>query len=138
MLGEFLQNESKQLSESLTLQASKYMQSVWRVAGEPKEDLNDVIEKNKLDYELMQRWIKFVSRPPRYYPYLKDWQAMMAKGGTATEAKKLADGFQSLLQDVCESIETPSCALADGIFVRLSAGHSSTSPIPSKRSDRSP
>jgi Protein of unknown function (DUF1553) len=76
------------------------MQAVWRVGGEPKEDLNDVIEKNKLDYELMQRWIRFLARPPRYYPYLKDWQAMMQKGGTAAEAKKLADDFQSLLLDV--------------------------------------
>ncbi len=100
LLGEFLQNETRQLSESLTLQASKYMQSVWRVTGEPKEDLNDVIEKNKLDYELMQRWIKFLARPPRYYPYLKDWQAMMQKGGTAAEAKKLGDEFQTLLMDV--------------------------------------
>jgi hypothetical protein len=71
LLGEFLQNEGRQLSEGLTLQASKYMQSVWRVGGEPKEDLNDVIEKNKLDYELIQRWIKFLAKPPRYYPYLK-------------------------------------------------------------------
>ncbi len=100
LLGEFLQNEGKQLSEGLTLQASKYMQAVWRVGGEPKEDLNDVIEKNKLDFELMQRWIKFLARPPRYYPYLKDWQAMMQKGGTAPEAKKLADDFQTLLLDV--------------------------------------
>jgi hypothetical protein len=99
-LGEVLQTEGKQLSEGLTLQASKYMQAVWRVGGEPKEDLNDVIEKNKLDYELMQRWIRFLARPPRYYPYLKDWQAMMQKGGTAQEAKKLADEFQTLLQDV--------------------------------------
>ena len=99
-LGEFLQTEGKQLSESLTLQTSKYMQAVWRVAGEPKEDLNEVIDKNKLDFELMQRWIKFLARPPRYYPYLKDWQAMMQKGGTAQEAKKLADEFQTLLQDV--------------------------------------
>jgi len=100
LLGEFLQNETRQLSESLTLQASKYMQSVWRVTGEPKEDLNDVIEKNKLDYELTQRWIKFLARPPRYYPYLKDWQAMMQKGGTPAEAKKLGDEFQTLLMDV--------------------------------------
>jgi len=100
LLGEFLQNEGRQLSEGLTLQASKYMQSVWRVGGEPKEDLNDVIEKNKLDYELIQRWIKFLAKPPRYYPYLKDWQAMMQKGGTAAEAKKLGDEFQTLLLDV--------------------------------------
>ena len=99
-LGEFLQTEGKQLSESLTLQTSKYMQAVWRVGGEPKEDLNEVIEKNKLDYELMQRWTRFLARPPRYYPYLKDWQAMMQKGGTAPEAKKLADAFQTLLLDV--------------------------------------
>jgi hypothetical protein len=76
------------------------MHAVWRVGGEPREDLNDAIEKSKLDYELMQRWIKFLGRPPRYYPYLKDWQAMMQKGGTAAEAKKLADDFQTLLLDV--------------------------------------
>ena len=100
LLGEFLQNEGRQLSEGLTLQASKYMQAIWRVTGEPKEELNDVIEKNKLDYELTQRWVRFLARPPRYYPFLKDWQAMMQKGGTAAEAKKLADDFQTLLLDV--------------------------------------
>ena len=100
MMGEFMQNEGKQLAESLVLQASKYMQAVWSVKGEPKTDLNDAIEKNKLDYELMQRWIRFLERPPRHYPFLKDWQAMMAKGGTAVEAKKLADDFQTLLLDV--------------------------------------
>jgi mono/diheme cytochrome c family protein len=100
MMSEFMQAESRLLSESLTLQASKYMQAVWRVQGEPKEDLNDVIEKNKLDFELMQRWMRFLVRPPLYYPYLKDWQAMMQKGGTAAEAKKLADDFQTLLLDV--------------------------------------
>ena len=100
LLGEFLQNEGSRLSEGLTLQAAKYMQAFWRVAGEPREDLNDAIEKNKLDYELMQRWMKFLARPPRYYPYLKDWQSMMQKGGTAAEAKKLAEDFQTLLLDV--------------------------------------
>src|SRR5262245_35361662 len=100
LLQEFLRTEGDQLAESLSVQASKYMQAAWRVGGEPKEDLNDVIEKNKLDYELMQRWIRFLARPPRHYPYLKDWQAMMQKGGTAAGAKKLADEFQTLLLDV--------------------------------------
>ena len=100
LLQEVLRTEGSQLSESLSLQASKYMQAAWRVGGEPKEDLNDVIDKNKLDYELFQRWIRFLARPPRHYPYLKDWQSMMQKGGTAAEAKKLADEFQTLLLDV--------------------------------------
>ncbi len=104
MMGEFMQTEGKQLSQSLVLQASKYMQAVWRVKGESKADLLETIEKNKLDYELMQRWMRFLERPPRHYPFLKDWQALMqkepAKGGTAAEAKKLADDFQTLLLDV--------------------------------------
>jgi len=100
LMGEVIQTENRQLSESLTLQASKYMQAVWRVQGEPKEELDDVIDKNKLDYELMQRWMRFLAKPPRHYPYLKDWQAMMKRGGTAPEAKKLADDFQVLLLDV--------------------------------------
>lgn len=101
MMGEFMQTEGKQLSESLVLQASKYMQAVWSVKGEQKVDLNDAIERNKLDYELMQRWLRFLERPPRHYPFLKDWQALMARGGgTAVEAKKLADEFQTLLLDI--------------------------------------
>ncbi len=81
--------EGKQLAESLTLQAAKYMQAVWSVKGEPKTDLIDAVERNKLDYELMQRWLRFLERTPRHYPFLKDWQAMMAKGGTAAEARGL-------------------------------------------------
>ncbi|MFN7928042.1 MAG: PSD1 and planctomycete cytochrome C domain-containing protein [Blastocatellia bacterium] len=100
MMGEFMQTESKQLAESLVLQASKYMQAVWSVKGEPKTELVDAIERNKLDYELMQRWMRFLERPPRHYPFLKDWQAMIQKGGTAAEAKKLADDFQTLLLDL--------------------------------------
>src|SRR5262249_35909589 len=36
----------------------------------------------------------------RFYPYLKDWQAMIKKGGTARDAKKLADEFQALVLEV--------------------------------------
>lgn len=100
MMGEFMQTESKQLAESLALQASKYMKAVWSVKGEPKADLDEAIERHKLDYELMQRWIRFLERPPRHYPFLKEWQAMMEKGGPAAEAEKLAEEFQSLLLDV--------------------------------------
>jgi hypothetical protein len=98
--GEFLADESKRLSESLALQISKYMQAAWRIMGEPKEELSKVVDSNKLDYELMERYLHFLARPPRHYPYLKEWQAMIEKGGTAAEAKKLADQFQSLVQDV--------------------------------------
>jgi Protein of unknown function (DUF1549)/Protein of unknown function (DUF1553)/Planctomycete cytochrome C len=97
MLGEFLRVEAEQLAATLAFQAAKYMQATWQVQGEPKRDKAEVLEKEKLDYELFDRWLDFVQRPPTYYPFLNDWQAMVAKGGTAKEAETLATAFQDLL-----------------------------------------
>ena len=59
-----------------------------------------VVDAEKLDYELFDRWLKFLAKPPRFYPYLTSWQEMIKGGGSAAEAKKLADEFQALLLDV--------------------------------------
>jgi mono/diheme cytochrome c family protein len=100
LLDEFQKTESTQLAETLALQASKYMAAAWKVTGEPKEEIAKVVDAEKLDYELFDRWIKFLAKPPRFYPYLKGWQEMIKSGGSAAEAKKLADEFQALLLDV--------------------------------------
>ncbi len=100
LLADFLSTESTQLGESLSLQASKYMLAAWKISGEPKEDVAKVIDESKVDPELLERWIKFLAKPPRFYPYLKDWQELIKRGGTADEAKKLADQFQATLVDV--------------------------------------
>jgi len=100
LLGEFLRTEGKQVSQALALEAEKYMQAAWRIKGEPKQELSKVVDEGKLDYELMDRWLRFLAKPPRFYPYLKDWQAMIERGGTAAEAKKLAGEFQALLLEV--------------------------------------
>jgi hypothetical protein len=76
------------------------MVAAWKVTGEPKEDMARVADENKLDYELFDRWIKFLARPPKFYPYLTKWQEMIKSGGSAEPAKKLADEFQALLLDV--------------------------------------
>ena len=100
LLGEYLQNESQQLAETLVFQSSKYMQAAWKVVGEPKTDKNRVVESGKLDYELFDRWLRFLAKPPVFYPYLTAWQEMIKRGGTADEAKRLADEFQKILVDV--------------------------------------
>jgi mono/diheme cytochrome c family protein len=97
---EFMETESRQLSETLALQASKYLRSAWKVLGEPKEEIGRVASRDKLDYELLDRWVKFVQKPPQFYPYLKQWQEMIKAGGSEDEAKKLADEFQELLLEV--------------------------------------
>ena len=70
LLEEFTRTESTQLAETLALQASKYMAAAWKVLGEPKDDIAKVVDAEKLDYELFERWLKFVAKPPRFYPYL--------------------------------------------------------------------
>lgn len=100
LLNEFMATESRQLSETLAMQASRYMQAAWKVQGEPKEDVWRVASRDKLDYELFDRWVKFLSRPPKYYPYLSKWQEMVKEGGSEEEAKKLAEAFQDVLLDV--------------------------------------
>jgi cytochrome c553 len=100
LLAEFADTESRQLAETLAMQASSYMRSAWKVLGEPKEDLWRVAARDKLDFELLDRWVKFLAKPPKYYPYLSTWQEMVKEGGSEEEAKKLADEFQDVLLDV--------------------------------------
>ena len=100
LLDDFMKTESTQLAQTLALQASKYMTAAWRVAGEPKEEVSKVVDAEKLDYELFDRWIRFLAKPPRFYPFLTDWQAMIKAGGTKTEAQKIAGDFQALLLEV--------------------------------------
>ncbi len=97
MLNEYTAAEARQLAETLAFQSATYMKAAWQVIGEPKKDKLSIVEKEKLDYELFDRWLAFLQKKPVFYPFLKDWQAMVAKGGTAKEAATLADAFQDLL-----------------------------------------
>jgi Protein of unknown function (DUF1549)/Protein of unknown function (DUF1553)/Planctomycete cytochrome C len=100
LLGEFMQTESSQLAQTLAFQSAKYMLGAWKITGDQKADLSKVVDDDKLDYELMERWVKFLAKPPRNYPYLKDWQDMIKRGGGSAEAKKLAEQFQATLVDI--------------------------------------
>jgi mono/diheme cytochrome c family protein len=97
ILGEMQGNLSAQLSQSLVFHTANYLQGVWEVEGSKKTDIANVVESRKLDYELLTRWVKYMAKPTDKYKYKEEWQAMMKKGGTADQAKKLAEKFQ---QDV--------------------------------------
>lgn len=100
LLRDYTNTEAQQLAGTLAFQAAKYMRAAWQVTGEPKKEKAEVIEKEKLDYELFDRWLAFLGRKPTFYPYLTDWQSMIAAGGTAKEAEKLATAFQELIVGV--------------------------------------
>lgn len=99
-LGEFSQTASQQLAAVLSRKVVPYMMAVYAVSGPDKTPIEQVAAKEKLDFELLQRWVKFVAKPPQFYPFMKDWQAMMARGGSKEEAEKVANEFQALVNDV--------------------------------------
>lgn len=97
-LDAFNKAESEQLASILANQTSQYMVAAWRVTGKPKATIAEAADQDHVDPELLDRWIKFLAQPPKFYPFLKDWQAMIAAGGKEEdEAKALADAFQDLV-----------------------------------------
>ncbi len=82
MLQEVQTNLGNQLSESLAFQVSNYLQGVYEVVAQ-KREAETVVESRKLDYELLQRWIKYMEKPTDKYKYKEAWQAMMKRAAAA-------------------------------------------------------
>ena len=108
-MGEYIRTEADQLARVLTFQVSKYMMAAWKVTGREQLPKERASLEARLDLETLERWIDFLNDPPKHYPFLADWQAMIAAPvGTTDEAKAeakkkaqgLADAFQRLLIDV--------------------------------------
>ncbi|WP_419160870.1 PSD1 and planctomycete cytochrome C domain-containing protein [Candidatus Palauibacter sp.] len=99
-LNEYLRTEGEQLARVLSLQVSRYMMAARQVAGKPQLPVEQAAARAKVDLETLQRWIRFLAKEPRHYPFLKDWQAMIARGEEEEEARKLADDFQHLVLEL--------------------------------------
>ena len=95
LLQEMNQNLANELSRSLVYQTANYLEGVAEISGKQKKELAQVVESRRLDYELTERWIKYMAKPTDKYHNKDAWQAMMKKGGgTPDEVKKLAEKFQ--------------------------------------------
>ena len=99
-LNEFIQAETKQLGEILARKTSRYLVAAWKVLRGPKLELQKVAEEGKLDVETLERWVKYLENPQKEHPYLKEWNELMARGGTVDEARRVADEFQNLVLTV--------------------------------------
>lgn len=101
---EAMQNYSKQaaeqLSKALAAQSSAYMVAAWHVTGKPKEKVQEAANNARLDPEVLTRWVEFLGRKQSFYPYLHDWQMLIAQGGTEDQAKYLADSIQQRILDI--------------------------------------
>ena len=101
VLQELQKALTSELARSLSLQTSNYLMGVWEVTGKQKKEVPLVVNDRRLDYELLERWIKYMAKPTTRYHNKDEWQALMKRGGgTQQEAKKLADKFQQEIVDV--------------------------------------
>lgn len=98
--GEVTKLAGDAVAKAYAAQSSAYMVAAWRVLGKPKDKVEAAADQAKLDPEQLARWVKFLAKKPLYYPYLKDWQMMIAEGGTEEQAKFLADSFQKRVIDI--------------------------------------
>lgn len=98
---EIQTNLSAQLSQSLAFETAKYLEAVYEVSGPSKKDLAQAVEEKKLDFELLDRWVRYMEKPTPFYSYKKAWQDFMKRPNTtAQQAKRLAQQFHDKLIEV--------------------------------------
>ena len=97
---DYVRQAGLQLAEAYAAQTAEYMVAAWRVSGKPKMKAEDAADQDRLDPEMLNRWVAFLAKKPLFYPYLKEWQAMIAQGGTEDQAKFLGDSFQQRIADL--------------------------------------
>lgn len=92
---------TKDLSGALASQTSTYMTASWSVLGKMKQSVSQVSSADRLDPEVLERWVEYLKGTERSYPYLKDWDAMIkSPESTKEQAKVLADAFQTVVLKV--------------------------------------
>lgn len=100
-LDSYLSTESDQLARVLSLQTSRYLMAAWKVTGKEQIPVEAAATRDRLDLEVLRRWIRFLEKEPKHYPYVVPWQEMIADaGGTEERAQELADGFQRLVLEI--------------------------------------
>ena len=97
---DYTKTAARQLAVALSAQTSNYMVAAWRVTGKPKLKLEQAADQDKLDPEMLERWVHFLGEKQSFFPYLHDWQNMIAQGGTEDQARFLGDSFQHRISDL--------------------------------------
>jgi mono/diheme cytochrome c family protein len=101
-LQQYAEDCALRVAETLASETPRYMMGVRKVQlTDPKADLVKVAEAGKLDAETLTRWYRYLTAAEKLHPYLKGWDALMAKGaGNDPEAEKIAEDFRDMVLKV--------------------------------------
>ena len=75
-------------------QISRYMMAARKLHNDLKLEPSKVAQEDNLDQESLERWVRYLDEDEREHSYLREWDALTAKGGTDVEAQAVADEFQ--------------------------------------------
>src|SRR5437899_12008713 len=84
---EYLRKSNVDLSEMLVHKTSRYMVAACSNAEAAQENL---------DPQILERWVRYL-KAEKDHPFLKAWDAQVARGGSLEEARRLADEFQAFV-----------------------------------------
>ncbi len=96
VMQEMNQNVSNELSRSLAFQTSAYVMGAWEVLNKAqKKEMPQVVEQRRLDFEILDRWAKYLGKATDKYRNKDAFVALMKRGGgTQADAQKIADKLQ--------------------------------------------
>ncbi len=96
-IAEFTEKLTSDLGELLAHKTARYMVAAWKVINEPVPETKRAAEEEQLDQETLERMIKYIKNTDREHPYLKDWDALLARGPSVAEVERAAADFQRVL-----------------------------------------
>ncbi|MCI0621250.1 MAG: DUF1549 and DUF1553 domain-containing protein [Acidobacteria bacterium] len=115
-IANLVRKQQEMLAEILLGQTSQYTVTAWKIMKRLRPDIQTAAEEAGLDRLTLERWIKYLSTPEREHPYLKEWDAMMARGGgTPEEVQAFAEKFQHLVV----AVNNEKTVMEDRNYVKL-------------------
>ncbi|MCU1261031.1 MAG: hypothetical protein JWO80_3916 [Bryobacterales bacterium] len=100
-LGEFIDASAVGVAEMLAGQTTRYMIASRAILqSKTKIDSPSVAAAEKLDPETLRRWVKYLRSSERQHTYLREWDALIARGGADADAERLAGEFQKLVLSI--------------------------------------
>ena len=92
----FIKKQSDQLVDVMFVQTSEYMVAAWRVMQDGGSPVEAAAEEEGLDTEILGRWVTYL-KSEKEHQFLDEWDALVKRGGSLEEARKLAQAEEDLV-----------------------------------------
>jgi hypothetical protein len=96
-ISEYLNAQARKVADALAGETAKYAAAAYRVLGTVHEKADQVASAEHLDAAVLARWAEFLGKPHPDYLYVKDWEELLAKGGSPDRVKQVAAGLQETI-----------------------------------------